>query len=263
MNERDVFDLDTAVEPLSEHVFRATLTDRWNTFAGPNGGYLLAICVRALTHEVPFPDPLVVSGHFLRPPTPGVAEVHTERVRAGRRHASAQASLFQSDKETLRVVATFTDLQAAQGRTLMLAPPPALPPPEQLLDPLAGASLPGVTIAERVEARLAAPPGWMTGQPSGEPSTEFWMRLRGGRDADPLALTFLVDAAPPTVMEIGEFVSSTVEMTVHVRARPAPGWLACRSATRFVGRGYHEEDMEIWDSDGQFVAQSRQLALLA
>ena len=46
------------------------------------------------------------------------------------------------------------------------------------------------------------------------------------------------------------------------RAHPAPGWLACRVATRFVIGGYHEEDFEIWDSTGTLVAQSRQLALL-
>ena len=63
-------------------------------------------------------------------------------------------------------------------------------------------------------------------------------------------------------MEIGEPGSSTVELTVHVRARPAPGWLACRVATRYVTSGYHEEDFEIWDSGGTLVAQSRQLALL-
>ena len=56
--------------------------------------------------------------------------------------------------------------------------------------------------------------------------------------------------------------SSTLELSVHVRAHPAPGWLACRATTRYVINGYHEEDFEIWDSTGTLVAQSRQLALL-
>ena len=49
---------------------------------------------------------------------------------------------------------------------------------------------------------------------------------------------------------------------MHVRARPAPGWLACRVSTSYLIEGYHEEDFEIWDSTGRLVAQSRQLALL-
>jgi acyl-CoA thioesterase len=63
------------------------------------------------------------------------------------------------------------------------------------------------------------------------------------------------------VLELGAG-STTIELTVHVRARPAPGWLACRSYTRFVTGGYHEEDFEVWDSAGTLVAQSRQLALI-
>lgn len=43
----------------------------------------------------------------------------------------------------------------------------------------------------------------------------------------------------------------------------APGWLACRSSTRHLLNGTHDEDFEIWDSSGQLVAQARQLALLA
>jgi Acyl-CoA thioesterase C-terminal domain len=63
------------------------------------------------------------------------------------------------------------------------------------------------------------------------------------------------------VLEVG-VLSTTVQLTVHLRARPAPGWLACRAATRFVAGGYNEEDFEIWDSAGALVAQSRQLALI-
>jgi acyl-CoA thioesterase len=54
---------------------------------------------------------------------------------------------------------------------------------------------------------------------------------------------------------------TTVELTVHFRARPAPGWLAYRTSTRNVSAGYFEEDAELWDSAGHLVAQSRQLAL--
>jgi acyl-CoA thioesterase len=54
----------------------------------------------------------------------------------------------------------------------------------------------------------------------------------------------------------------TVELTVHVRARPVPGWLRCRFETRFVAGSYLEEDGELWDESDRLVAQSRQLAML-
>ena len=73
----------------------------------------------------------------------------------------------------------------------------------------------------------------------------------------------MVDGAAPAVLELGELASATIELTVHIRARPAPGWVACRASTRHVIGGYHEEDFEIWDSTGALVAQSRQFALLA
>jgi len=81
-------------------------------------------------------------------------------------------------------------------------------------------------------------------------------------DSDPIALAAMVDAAAPAVLELGETGSATIELTVHVRKRPAPGWLACRAVTRHLIDGFHEEDFEIWDSAGTLVAQSRQMALL-
>jgi acyl-CoA thioesterase len=141
--------------------------------------------------------------------------------------------------------------------------PPALPPPDECLDPMSGTGLPGVTIADRVESRFAEIPGWLRGEPANEPRMEFWMRLADGREPDVMALALLVDAAPPVVLDFGEGGSTTLELTVHLRARPAPGWLACRVSTQHLRGGLHEEDFEIWDSAGTLVAQSRQLALLA
>ena len=257
------FDADTRVDAVAGDTFAATITDRWNAIGGrPNGGYVLAVCLQALRRVVPFPDPLVVSAFFLRPTMPGPAEVHTELARAGRSMATGAARVLQAGKETVRVTATFTDLARATGRTLIVGERPHLPPPAQAIDPLGGRAMAGLSITERVEYRTATMPGWMQGKPGGDPSMQFWMRFRDGREADVLALAMLVDAAYPAVMEVGAAGSSTLELTVHVRAHPAPGWLTCRATTRYVIAGYHEEDFEIWDSAGTLVAQSRQLALL-
>ena len=138
--------------------------------------------------------------------------------------------------------------------------PPALPPPAECVGVPVG-SFGLASIAERIEFRSAELPGWFRGQPSGRPASEFWMRFADGREADLLSLPLLVDSTAPSVLELGAG-STTIQLTVHLRAHPAPGWLACRATTRFVSNGYHEEDFEVWDSAGTLVAQSRQLALV-
>lgn len=256
------FDADTAVEPVAPGEYAATVTDRWHTAASPNGGYLLAVCLQALSAEMPLPDPLVVSAYYLRPGRAGPATLRAEAIRSGRRTATGQVTLEQGGREAMRVLATFSDFDLAEGRTVVLNEPPALPPPEQCVDPLGGGAMAGIPITERVQARFAEMPGWFRGEPAHEPQTEFWMRLADGREPDLMTLPLMVDAAPPVVLDFGEAGSTTLELTVHLRARPAPGWLACRVGTRHVQDGFHEEDVEVWDSAGRLVAQSRQLALL-
>lgn len=258
------FDVDTRVEAVADHRFAAAITDRWNVLGGrPNGGYVMGVCLQALTRVMPLPDPLVVSAFFLRPARPGPVEVRTALLRSGRRVSTGEAMLYQDGKETLRVTAAFADLRRAAGRTVVLGAGPDLPPPDRALDPMGGHVIPELTIGRRIEYRVATWPGWARGEPSGRPSQEFWMRFRDGREPDLLSLASLVDAAAPPVLELGEAGSATIELTVHLRAYPAPGWLACRAATRYLIGGYHEEDFEIWDSTGALVAQSRQLALLS
>jgi acyl-coenzyme A thioesterase PaaI-like protein len=255
------FDADSEVSaagPGGE--FTATLTDRWDGIGGAvNGGYMLAICVRALGLIVPFPDPVVISGFFLRPGTPGPAVVRTSLLRSGRTTAFGEANLSRDGREVVRATAAFADLGRDEGGPVFVnGTPPALPPPSDCVGVPPGS--PGrASIAERVEFRFAELPGWLHGKPSGRPGSQFWTRFADGRDADLAALPLLVDATAPSVVELGA-TSTTVQLTVHLRARPAPGWLACRAVTRYVAGGYHEEDFEVWDSAGTLVAQSRQLA---
>lgn len=257
------FDSDTEAVPHADGVHDAQITDRWQALHGaPLGSYALAVAVRALGNRMPHPEPLAVSAHFLRPIEIGPAQVRTEVARTGRRMATGEASVWQNDKERLRAVATFTDFAGMNGRTARFDDPPRLPSPEQCVDPLDGVTMPGITLLDRVEFRMTEKPGWLNGEPAGTPACDFWMRFRDGRDADPLALVLLWDAMAPIVLEIGEAPSTTLEATVHVRGVPAPGWLACRVATRHLTDGLCEEDMDFWDSHGRLVAQSRQLTLL-
>ena len=269
------FDEDSRVVAAgSEGAFTAGLTSRWNGTAGAvNGGYILAICTRALALGMPFPDPVVVSGFFLRPGTAGPAAVSTSVIRSGRSTAFGEAALTQDGKDVVRVTAAFARLgpgpgtgagadtgDGADGLVFLDGTPPALPPPTECVGVPVG-SFGLASIAERIEFRAAELPGWFLGRPSGRPASEFWVRFADGREADLLSLPLLVDSTAPSVLELGAG-SVTIQLTVHLRAHPAPGWLACRATTRFVSNGYHEEDFEVWDSAGTLVAQSRQLALI-
>jgi hypothetical protein len=245
--------------------FGASLPAHWSGQASVNGGFMLSLLTRAMGRIAPFPDPVVVSGFYLRPGAAGAASVRTELIRAGRTTAFTQGSLWQDGKETVRATAAFTDLAKAAGRSPLAytgGTAPALAPPEECVSLMAGA-IPGVSIAGRFEYRAVEEPGWSRGEPSGNPSAEFYMRFRDGREPDITSLPLFVDAAAPAVLDVGARLVTTIELTVHLRARPAPGWLSCRAGTRFLtGSGYHEEDFEIWDSTGTLVAESRQLALL-
>jgi len=246
-------------------VFGVVLDGRWDGQASTNGGFLLALVTRAIGEVLPFPDPIVASGFYLRPGSPGPAEVRTEVIQAGRTTAFGQASLCRDAKEMLRVTAAFTSLDVAAARggpSYTGGKPPVLPPPEQC-QLLFGDGKAPITMIERIEYRLPQLPNWVTRTPpSGTPVFEGWMRFADGREPDLLSLPMFVDAVAPAVLEVGVRAMTTVELTVYLRARPAPGWLAFRTQTRYLADGYFEEDAELWDSAGRLVAQSRQLALV-
>ncbi len=256
----DIYDIDTASVPRGDGVRDLVLTDRWNTPLGkPNGGYILAAMLRGLREEIGADEPMVAAITYLASPDTGDAELRTSALRIGRRVQTGEASLWEGERHIAQLLASFG--ARTGGRTLELGAPPALPAPDECTDPR-GEGMPAGGIFDRVDYRLATRPGWADGTPSGDPTVELWQRLAGGREIDMPGLAFLCDAYAPPVMEIGEFQSMTVQLTVHMHRRPVPGWIATRLTTRHVINGYHEEDCELWDEAGNLVAQSRQLAIL-
>src|SRR5580704_4428685 len=160
------FDASTALSG-DGPVFGAVLDGRWDGHGGANGGFLLALATRAIGMVLPFPDPVVVSGFYLRPGLPGPAEIRTEVVRAGRTTGFGQASLYRDGKEVLRATAAYTDLAAAAARggpSYASIQPPDLPPPGQCQE-LRREANPPITFSERIEYRVTELPGWVTRTP--------------------------------------------------------------------------------------------------
>ncbi|MDQ1036019.1 hypothetical protein QFZ75_002435 [Streptomyces sp. V3I8] len=265
------FDRDTAVARREPGVYDIDLSAGWTIINAVNGGYLLAVLGRALADALPHPDPFTISAHYLTASQPGPAVVRTEVVRTGRTLSTGQASLFQYDDEgreieRIRVLASYGDLDSLPDDVRTTATPPAIPPMDQCFgaaDSPGGAPVPGSSaITDRLMLKLdPATLGWALGSPSGRGEMRAWFGLADGRDADPLSLLLAVDALPPTAFELGlSGWVPTVELTVHVRARPAPGPLRVSVTTRNLAGGFLEEDAEVWDGADRLVAQSRQLA---
>lgn len=269
-----VYDLDRAVRSVRDREGRTVvLTEDWNTPNGtPNGGYLLAVLLHAMGEEAPMPDPLTVAISYFRPPTAGPARIEVTPLRDGRRIATLQAALLQQDRIVAHATASFHDAEAAVTAEPETTGPvvphrsrrtaPAVPSPEHCHDPMSQIPPGAVPITEKFRYRHPEIPGWMTGSPTGATEALFWVRPADGRPVDALAAAVIVDAYPPVTTEIGELRSATVQLTVTFRRRPRTDWLLSHIVCRHVVDGYHDEDVELWDTDGRIVAEGRQVAIM-
>ena len=180
------------------------------------------------------------------------------------------ASLVQQHEgeevERITALAVFGDLDRIPAGIEREIMPPDLPPVEDCFESRHAPEkvLEGAPLLQRFGSRLdPACVGWAVGQPSGAGMIQGWFKLADDRPLDPIALLLVVDALPPVTFDLGvPGWAPTLELTAHVRARPAPGWAIVRHATRNISGGMFEEDCEVWDAEGHLVAQSRQLALL-
>ncbi|MCB9593086.1 MAG: thioesterase family protein [Sandaracinaceae bacterium] len=247
----------------SELSFDAEVSDAWGIGGIPNGGYLSYFGATALRQVLPHPDPLTVTTRYARPSKPGPATIECEVIKIGRTQSAGVAKLLQDGKECFRVTATYGDLDAMRGPTVIAAEVPPMPPVDTV-PPRFGAP-PGSSFGARVDLRFA--PGSVPFLDGGVGPMELggYIRLIDDHPVDPFALLLFADAwPPPSLNGVEQRVwVPTIELTVHVRRRPAPGWIRGWFRTRFLIQGRLDEDGELWDADDQLVALSRQYALLS
>ena len=65
----------TAVQPIADGQWSASIHPGWDIAGNANGGYLLAMATRALAGATGRPDPVTVTAHYLSPGQPGSVRV--------------------------------------------------------------------------------------------------------------------------------------------------------------------------------------------
>ncbi len=262
--------LETEVVPAGEGRWTVTPSPAWSIGDNANGGYVTALVLRAAVAAGGHVEPLSVTTHFLRPlqPDGSPAEIEIEVVRTGRTATVVRGTLRHAGKDRVVVLAALGDLSTpdvaatADTEPSLTVVAPELPSPEDCIDRSTleqGVALP---ILERVDVRIDPP----LAEPGGADRAvmQGWIRLADGTPPDALTLALFADAFPPSLYprfgRIGWV--PTLELTVQVRRRPAPGWVLARLECDDLANGLMIETGTLWGSDGALVARSRQLGML-
>lgn len=258
------FDYDTDTTAHAPGERSALLSERYNIGSVPNGGYVLALAGRALCETLARPDPLTITGHYLAPTQPGPARLVVNSAPDLRRLACASACLIQEGSERARFLGTCSDLSRHQGTDWTDGRAPLLPPIKDCVPAAGGALLAPMPFHDTVEVRLDPACGDWRRAGDGPAELRGYLAFADGRPPDSLALLLFADAMPPAIFRVLGNVGwvPTVELTVQLRARPAPGPVGGVFRTRYITGGLLEEDGMLWDSTGRLVALSRQLALV-
>ena len=270
--------------------FTAEIDPAWSVGRGPNGGYVAMLLLRALMETVAAtaPDeriPRSLTIHYVAPPTPGRCHIETRIERSGRTLTTLTARLTQSASQASQAslsslssaqgerlcavaLAAFFTPASAEGLILRESAMPDVPPPEACR-PFRGPDDGALPFTQHYDYR------WAIGDPplsgSAHARVGGWIRLAEPRVADALLVAAFTDAWVPSVYPrlAQPLATPTIDLTIHFRtrlplagARPDDFYFGVYSS-RLGAEGFFEEDSEVWSKDGQLLAQSRQLALLA
>ena len=249
----------TRLEPLGDGRFGIDLDHDFAIMGSkPNGGYLLTSLGRAAVLAAGAQPYVVAAGvQYGASPDLGPAVISTDVHRVGRTASQVTATIG-----SVRAQCTLGALPEDSAPHWGAVEPPVMP------------AFGSVPMLERPGMpdngiRMAFDPSasieWSEAGPSGTGSGELraWFAFADDRPVTPLDLLYVVDSMPPatfTILSTGWV--PTLDLSVYVRAVPAPGPLRIRFRVQVIQDGFADEVCEVWDADDRLVAQSTQLAAL-
>ena len=255
------FDRDTALEPLAEGLWRAVVKESWFIVTGPNGGFLAAVCTRAMTEATGRPA-RSLSLHYLGAPAAGPIEIACTVERVGGTTSFVSIRVAQDGVPMAVGVGACSVWREGQPEWADARPPVTTSPADARALAMDGPGLPAFW--RNYEARsVSGSPG------SGEIGPVVgWIRTAAPRPLDEVLVAALTDAwLPAAFSRLAErVIVPTIDLTIHWRA-PFEGlgdhpWVLGSFVTRTGAGGVHEEDGELWSEAGALLAQSRQLAIV-
>jgi acyl-CoA thioesterase len=239
------------------------VSDLWNVGRIPNGGYLMAHCAKAMSSQIEHKDPIAVTAYYLDKTDNGEATVELEELRIGKSVSSMSAKLIQESSERVRFTAAFSDLEKTKGENYCESAAPQIADFDKCLD--VSDVAPQLKMYEQFNMRFdPACCGWNEGEYLDKAEMNVWLEFKDQSAFDAYALLMVPDMLPPVIFTrygANGWVP-TIEMTVNVREATQDSRLQIRAKTRHLTKGLLEEDIEVWDSQGNIVAIARQLAKL-
>ena len=261
----DVPDLqhDTAVEG-SDGRYTAMISPHWVVWS-PQGGYLMALVVRAAGRATAFKKPLSLACHFLSVPKVGPAEVQVTSLRKTRIAESLRVSLSQEGRTFLEALLWTGD--TVPGLEHAASGMPDVPGYDALAPVPAAAATPGQTMHtlwRNLEIRSCGPQSRERTEPA-EPRQRDWVRFRSFAptndafvDAGRYALcldTFTWPAATHAhVRDASSFIAPTLSFSIDFHQPTASEWLLSDAHAPIAHDGLIAMHQRVWSPDGKLLA---------
>jgi len=252
------------VNKTSEGNFTANISDNWSIGQTANGGYSMSLLAKACSEYLDHKDPLVISANYIDRVEFGLANIEVSKVASTRSTSTAYVSLKQDGVLKIFSTVTFTDFSKMKGLKENLKNEPifdAYETCEQV--PYKEGFSP--KLEKNLEKKYCSDSiWWKNSNKKNKATLNLYMGWKDGGVVDLFGLILFLDATtPPIYNKLGTVGwVPTLTLTSHIRNVPCPGPLKVIAKTEFITQNYIEEDREIWDSEGNLVGQSKQLAKL-
>jgi hypothetical protein len=257
-----IFDNDIELTRLNDNLYRGSVTNNWMINGNPNGGYLMAMILRALemqgTRKTTMP---IITANFISRCSRGDIGLKVEKISESGYFERYEVQISQAKSERVRALVTFTSDTPVDDLCRYESGPPVVSE-LSLCTPMP--HIPGLTIYDNVDARFDPEcSGLFGGTLQDKSEFKGWIRLKEARPYDYASLILLAVAFPPPVFNSQGLIAwvPTIEFSGNIKTLPASPWLKCIFRTRFITNGLLEEDGELWDEEERLIAVSRQYAM--